>query len=124
MLFLWREASRTQIEMRETVCMTMHHVFQVEAQSHQPIRILHQQEHQIQSINLDMRSALCLALDVLIRVVILLGLHVGIVVGTRSCGLLISFSTLLCAAALGGSPLGDARGLHRSRGAILPTHLD
>lgn len=122
--FVPMEASESQTEMREAVCMVMHHVFQVETQFHQPTRILHQQEHQIQPTNFDMNSDLCLALDVLIRVVTLLGLRVGIVIGNGSRGLSLSSSALLCAANPGGSPLGDAGGLLRGGRAFLPAHLD
>lgn len=122
--FVPMEALEAQTEMSETVCMAMHHVFQVVTQFHQPTRILHQQERQIQPTNFDMNSVLCLALDVLIRVIILLELRVGIVVGNGSCGLCLSFSALLCAAKPGGSPLGDAGGLLRGGRAFLPTDLD
>lgn len=118
------EASEAQTEMRETVCMAMHHVFQVKTQFHQPTRILHQQERQIQPTNFDMNSVLCLALDILLRVIILLGLRVGIVVGNGSRRLSLSSSALICAANPGGSPLGDAGGLLRGGRAFLPADLD
>lgn len=77
----------------------------------------------IRSANVNPYSGLSLVLD-LVRVVILLGLRVGVIAATRSRGLHLAFSTFLCAANLGGSPLGDTCGLLRGGGAVLPAHLD
>lgn len=89
-----------------------------------PRNSIHGALESITPANFSQFLGLWLVLDDLVRVVILLQLRIGIVVGNGSGGLGLSFATLLCAATLGGSSLGDTRGLLRGAGAVLPTHLD